>query len=960
MAFKNPLAFARGPVTVLACLVYLAVIVPLIVIQTGIPHAPSNPRPVKGIDLDEAWLDLQRLTRSYHPYNSVANDEVHDWLLERVQQIVKKNAQTSSTKSTPVYIFDDDVSNLTFSSPGSTSSSGTGISVYFESKNIIVYVPGSEDDSSEWWDKTGGSPRERNGLLVNAHYDSVSSGYGATDDGVGCVTVLQLLKYYTTPGNQPRHGVVLLWNNGEEDFLNGARVFSQHPMAKFASSFLNLEGAGAGGRAALFRSTDTEITKAYGESPHPWGSVVTGDGFNRGLVRSQTDYVIFNGIMGLRGLDVAFTEPRARYHTDQDDTRHTGKDAMWHMLSSALATTKQLTSHPLRSDFDPKNNPGSPGVWFDLFGERFAVFQQHTFFALSITLLVAGPITLGLVMALLHAADKMYLLSGTRRYHAIDGDEKVSLNGWRGLTRFPIIMLFSCAAPVALAYLLFKENEFIIHSSEWSVWSMMVSSFVFLAWFLSRMADYGRPSALTRAYGLGWIWTAWWVLLIGATTLEQQMHLGGVYSVLFFAASAWLATLLSYLEMFSLEKKEVYCDHKVSDDFASNAPEASRSRERQPRSSDDNDDNDEEEEPTERSGLLAGRGGKAFRKYKTQDSEDDANHQETAHDADHQSEQEWARGQWSWLWILQFLTVVPINLVIIGQIALKLVAGLHQTGVDGSSLFLVYIFMAIFTIILFSPLVPFIHRLTWQVPTFLFLVLVGTLIYNLIAFPFSANNRMKVFFQQEIDLETGHNNVSFIGPPGYVEQAITSLPSAAHVNLDFVNADDFSTRRKYFFEGLSPAIADYDGSKSEKKRYRDWIDYKVAKTSNNSDSTKARFTISGQNTRACKLVFDAPIQKFKVLGMGPTDDRFPSVPEGGSREIRLWSRDWNTSWTVDVRWNNEKLGDGMGGKVVCMWSDVNQREVIPAWDEAAHYAPEWVAMTKAGDGLLEGYKRFKV
>jgi hypothetical protein len=50
----------------------------------------------------------------------------------------------------------------------------------------------------------------------------------------------------------------------------------------------------------------------------------------------------------------------------------------------------------------------------------------------------------------------------------------------------------------------------------------------------------------------------------------------------------------------------------------------------------------------------------------------------------------------------------------------------------------------------------------------------------------------------------------------------------------------------------------------------------------------------------------------------------------------------------------------MGGKVVCMWSDVNQREVIPAWDEAAHYAPEWVAMTKAGDGLLEGYKRFKV
>lgn len=957
---KNPLAFARGPVTVLATLIYLAVIVPLIVVQTGVPNAPTNPRPVHGIDLDEAWLDLQRLTRSYHPYNSVENDEVHDFLLERIQQIVNASTESSKNASPPAYIFDDDVSNLTFSSPGSTSSSGSGISVYFESRNIIVYVPGKEDGSSEWWTKLDGSPRERNGLLVNAHYDSVSSGFGATDDGVGCITVLQLLKYYTTPDNQPRHGVVLLLNDGEEDFLNGARVFSQHPMARFVSSFLNLEGAGAGGRAALFRSTDTEITKAYAESPHPWGSVITGDGFNRGLVRSQTDYVVFNGVMGLRGLDVAFIEPRARYHTDQDDSRHTNKDALWHMLSAALATTKKLSSHPLRTNLDPEDNPGSPSVWFDLFGERFAVFQLRTLFALSVALLVAGPIILGLVMLLLYSADKLYLLSGTRRYHIIDGDEKVPLYGWRGLSRFPLIFMVACAAPIALAYLLFKENEFIVHSSEWSVWSMMISSFVFLAWFFSRMADYGRPSALTRAYGLGWIWTAWWVFLVAGTVLEQHLHIGGVYFILVFAASAWLATLLSYLELFSLEKKDIYCDSKVSDDIASNAPETSRSRERQPRSSDDQENNNDEEEPTERSGLLSGVGGKAFRKYKTQDSEDEQAHKDGALDTDRQTEQEWAKGQWSWLWILQFLVIVPINLVVVGQIALTLVSSLHQTGVDGSSLFLVYIAMAVFTILMFSPLVPFIHRFTWQIPTFLLLVLVGTLVYNLIAFPFSANNRMKVFFQQEVDLESGHNNVSFIGPPDYVVQAITALPSVADARLSHMKADDFSTRRKYYFEGLSPQVAEYDPAKSTKKRYRDWLVFNVTKASNNTDSTKARFKVQGKNTRACKLVFDAPVQKFRVHGMGTSDDRFPSVPPGGSREIRLWSREWETTWTVDVRWNNERLSDGMNGKVVCMWSDINQRGVIPAWDEAQHYAPEWVAITKAGDGLLEGYKRFKV
>ncbi|ETN46578.1 uncharacterized protein HMPREF1541_00763 [Cyphellophora europaea CBS 101466] len=957
---SNPLAFARGPVTVIATLIYLAVIIPLIVVQTGVPKAPKSPRPVKGIDLDEAWADLQRLTRGYHPFNSVENDQVHNWLVQRVHQIVKENTNSSAAASShPAYIFDDDVSNLTFSSPGTLSTPGTGISVYFESKNIIAYVPGREDDSSEWWAKPDGSPRERNGLLVNAHYDSVSSGYGATDDGVGCITVLQLLKYYTTPGNQPKHGIVLLWNDGEEDFLNGARVFSQHPMAKLVSSFLNLEGAGAGGRAALFRSTDTEVTRAYGESPYPFGSVITGDGFNRGLVRSQTDYVIFNGVMGLRGLDVAFIEPRARYHTDQDDSRHTSKDSLWHMLSGALSTTKKLSSHPLRTNLDPEDNPGSPGVWFDIFGQRFAAFQLHTLFALSVTLLVAGPVMLGLLMILLYSADKLYLFSGARRYHSIDGDDKVPLYGWRGFTRFPLVLTVSCAAPIALAFLLFKENEFIVHSSEWAVWSMMVSSFLFLAWFFCRMADYGRPSALTRAYGLGWIWTAWWVLLAAATVFEQQFHIGGVYFILFFAASAWLSTFLSYLELFSLEKKDVYCDSKASEDIASSAPETSRSRERQARASQGNDE-DDQEEPTERSGLLSGRGGKAFRKYKTHDSDDEEGRKDDKHDADTQTEQEWARGQWSWLWNLQFLVIVPINVVIVGQIALNLVTALHQTGADGSSVFLVYISMAFFTIVLFSPLVPFIHRFSWQIPNFLLLVLIGTLIYNLVAFPFSANNRLKVFFQQEIDLETGHNNVSVIGPAPYVMDALRSLPSVSEQNLDYINADNFSTRRKYFFSGIAPEVAEYDPKLPASKRYRDWLDFSVTKTSNNTDSTKARFTIQGKNTRACKLVFDAPVQKFKVVGMGPTDERFQPVPQGGSKEIRLWSRTWENTWKVDVRWNNEKLADGMNGKVVCLWSDVNQRGVIPAYDEAQHYAPEWVAITKAGDGLLEGYKRFNV
>lgn len=88
------------------------------------------------------------------------------------------------------------------------------------------------------------------------------------------------------------------------------------------------------------------------------------------------------------------------------------------------------------------------------------------------------------------------------------------------------------------------------------------------------------------------------------------------------------------------------------------------------------------------------------------------------------------------------------------------------------------------------------------------------------------------------------------------------------------------------------------------------------------------------------------------------------MPEGGTTDLRLWSRTWNRTWTVDVEWDDE--GDeaesvpGLEGRVVCLWADNNQVGVIPALDEVRHYAPIWTTVTKAGDGLVEASKKFSI
>ena len=53
---------------------------------------------------------------------------------------------------------------------------------YFEGTNILVKVPGSGKHDSD-------------AVLFSAHYDSVSSAPGATDNGIGAVAALHLLEW---------------------------------------------------------------------------------------------------------------------------------------------------------------------------------------------------------------------------------------------------------------------------------------------------------------------------------------------------------------------------------------------------------------------------------------------------------------------------------------------------------------------------------------------------------------------------------------------------------------------------------------------------------------------------------------------------------------------------------------------------------------------------------------------
>ncbi|KAH8658783.1 putative zinc metalloprotease [Tricladium varicosporioides] len=1018
MKCSAPFSFVPMAVTLFTAVVYLAILIPLLVVHETVPNAPSNPTLYRGLNLTEAWLDLNELTNGYHPFNSRRNDQVRDWLLRRIEGILDSNNVSWDTddqaggrqwiraseplpitglnefpsdhahedlqtqKEAPAAtVFNDIIANYTSTALTNIGVSGrrAGISTYFEGCNIIVYIRGTEDEEGEWWNPDFVSSTRvhgQGGVMVNAHFDSVSTGYGATDDGVGVITALQLIKYFTTAGNKPKKGVVALFNNGEEDGLYGAKAFLSHPMAKFVHTFLNLEGAGAGGRATLFRSTDTEVTRAYGRAHHPFGTVVSADGFALGFVRSETDYVVFRA-EGFRGLDVAFWEPRTRYHTDEDDTKHTSKDSLWHMLSASVETLKYLTSDTSgtflgpRGDHDNgkvKNGSGTDGVWFDLFGRMFAVFGLRTLFAWSLTLLIVSPLILIVVSYILIRSDKFYFFAGSVK-PAGHESEAVSLQGWRGAFRFPIAFVVSAALTVGAAFLIRKINPLIIYSSQYAVWSMSLSLFFCSYWFIMAGCNFVRPSALNRGYVLFWMFIFGWALLVAATVFEDRYKISGGYMFVIYESAIFLATLVGLLELFALPTKSSIIEALHDDHETMEGVDAVPHSDGIIEAADGgNDDVTEEAEASETTPLVSGNdhrgpfGATFARGYRRQypDTTDGTTEPHEKKNHSFGEEQKWSAKLPTWTWLLQFLLLGPFTIIIIGQVGLLLVTATAQTGTDGSPLLLPYLVVTLFSVLVLLPLGPFIHRVTHHIPTFLLLVFIATLIYNLTAFPFSRNNRYKAYFQQTVDLDTGLNRVTIAGLEEYVRDIISYVPSASGQQIN-------CTARATIRDGIS--FCSYSGPDANvvekvagvppSKEYESWLTYNVTRA---DKQNKATFHISGKETKACIIRFDDPFTGFKVHGAAKSDGKWADVPETGSDQIKLWHRDWEREWVVDVEWpvsEGKKEGDeGRSGRVVCLWSDHNVPGTIPALDEVQRFAPEWTSIVKLMDGLVEGSKAF--
>ncbi|KAL0340734.1 UNVERIFIED_CONTAM: Vacuolar membrane protease [Sesamum radiatum] len=221
--------------------------------------------------------------------------------------------------------------------------------------------------------------------IVNIQFLFLSFFREGAGDCSSCVAVmLELARGVSQWAHGFKNAVIFLFNTGEEEGLNGAHSFiTQHPWSDTVRIAIDLEAMGIGGKSGIFQA-----------GPHPWAienfalvakypsaQIVAQDIFLSGAIKSATDFQVYKELAGLSGLDFAYADNTAVYHTKNDKLKllkpgslqHLGENMLAFLLHAA-ASSSLPKGKATESDIESSQEKA---IYFDVLGTYMITFRQR-------------------------------------------------------------------------------------------------------------------------------------------------------------------------------------------------------------------------------------------------------------------------------------------------------------------------------------------------------------------------------------------------------------------------------------------------------------------------------------------------------------------------------------------------------------------------------------------------------
>ncbi len=187
----------------------------------------------------------------------------------------------------------------------------------------------------------------KHAILLTAHYDSGWAGPGAADDGAGVAAILEIARMSADfPAFD--NDVIFLFSDSEENGLIGADAFARHhPLFPKVRAVLNLEARGVTGPSAMFETGQGNrgvIRMLSNSVPRPVANSLVYELYQR--MPNDTDYSVYRQ-RGIMGLNFAFAEGVALYHSMLDDPDHLDLGSLQHHGENAWGMLTALGERDL-------------------------------------------------------------------------------------------------------------------------------------------------------------------------------------------------------------------------------------------------------------------------------------------------------------------------------------------------------------------------------------------------------------------------------------------------------------------------------------------------------------------------------------------------------------------------------------------------------------------------------------
>jgi hypothetical protein len=317
------------------------------------PYAAGGDAPAAEFSAARAMADLRVIAARPHPVASADEARVRDYLVNRLGELGASPAVETATAS---------------------GAGRTGPRTFAVIHNIIGRIRGTASTGA---------------LMLVAHYDSVTSGAGAGDDGASVAAILETLRALRKAPPM-RNDLIVLFTDGEELGMVGARGFVEnYPSLSDIKVVLNFEMRGDYGPSMMFQTSagNQWLIRALAAAPYPRASSLAPAIYKR--LPNDTDLTVFMGA-GLTGMNFAATGGLQRYHTRLDDVAHMDTRTLQHQGSYALALARRFGAIDLGAAHSAED-----GVYFNL---ASALPRYPVFLALPLAI-IAVLVTFGVTAA---------------------------------------------------------------------------------------------------------------------------------------------------------------------------------------------------------------------------------------------------------------------------------------------------------------------------------------------------------------------------------------------------------------------------------------------------------------------------------------------------------------------------------------------------------------------------------